>query len=119
MEYWSSECGPIPAIVQSSRFRGDDGVDEYHLLVRPTEGGRSDTQLECVRQGYRQALAEFGLDAGTVLWRRFFCSDLAGQAALAAQPFSDPRDRRALRRVLGWSDRRAAGQGGVVGIPCA
>ena len=72
-----------------------------------TEGGRSDTQLECVRQGYRQALAEFGLDAGTATWRRFFCSDLAGQAA-RSRPSRSPIHTTDELCAVSWVGQTAA-----------
>jgi enamine deaminase RidA (YjgF/YER057c/UK114 family) len=77
--------------VNISRFQGQSGVDEYHLIVCPTAYGSFDTQLEWVSRAYRQALDSVGLDMQTAVLRRFFCSDLFNQtAALEARPFSNP-----------------------------
>jgi len=92
MDSYSFEGGTPFASVRVSRFQGQSGVAEYHLAVRPTEYGSIDHQLEWVWRAYRNALDSIGLDAGTALLRRFFCSDLSNQAAaLEARPFSNPR----------------------------
>jgi enamine deaminase RidA (YjgF/YER057c/UK114 family) len=84
----------MPATVSISRFRGQSGVDEYHLIVRPTEHGSIEAQLDWVFRTYRDALDSIGLDTQTAVFRRFFCSDLTNQAgALTAQPFSDPQNQ--------------------------
>ena len=84
----------MPATVSISRFRGQSGVDEYHLIVRPTEHDSIEAQLDWVFRTYRDALDSIGLDTQTAVFRRFFCSDLTNQAgALAAQPFSDPQNQ--------------------------
>jgi len=82
-----------PATVSISRFQGQSRVDEYHLIVRPTEHDSIDAQLEWVFRAYREALDSIGLDMQTAVLRRFFCSDLVNQAdALAARPFSNPHN---------------------------
>lgn len=92
MEYFSREQGSIPAFVRISRFGADLGACECHLMVCPTEHADVDVQLDWVQRAYDEALASLALGPETALWRRFFCSDVAGQAAaLAARPFSDPR----------------------------
>ena len=84
----------MPATVSISRFRGQSGVDEYHLIVRPTEHDSIEAQLDWVFRTYRDALDSIGLDTQTAVFRRFFCSDLTNQAGtLAAQPFSDPQNQ--------------------------
>ena len=93
MDFYSYDCGMIPASVNVSHFQGQSGVDEYHLIVRPTEYGSIDTQLEWVFRAYRNALNFIGLDTQTVIMRRFFCSDLSNQAAaLEARPFANPHN---------------------------
>ena len=83
----------VPVSVNVSRFEGQSGVDEYHLVVLPTEYESFDTQLEWVSLAYREALDSLGLDTQTAVLRRFFCSDLSNQkAALEARPFSNPRN---------------------------
>lgn len=93
MQYFTPECGSVPVEVQIAHFRADTGVDEYHLVLCPTQDGRIDTQLVWLQQAYDQMLATLKLDTRSALLRRFFCSDLANQAsALAARPFSDPHN---------------------------
>jgi len=76
-----------------SHFKGESGVDEYHLTVRPTEYGTIDTQLKWVFSAYRRALDSIGLSVHTAVLRRFFCSDLVNQAtALETHPFSNRRN---------------------------
>ncbi|MDM8009051.1 MAG: Rid family hydrolase [Phycisphaerae bacterium] len=75
--------------VNVSRFRGPSGVNEYHLVVQPTEYGSIDAQLEWVACGYRSTLESMGLSPRTAILRRFFCSDVQNQAgALEACPIS-------------------------------
>ena len=89
MEHFDDRCETAPAAVQVSCFRGDGGVSEYHLLVRPTESAGIDVQLDWIARAYHGALAAHGLGAGTALFRRFLCSDLVSQApALAARSLS-------------------------------
>lgn len=79
MEFLDIDCPTRPASVHVSCFRGPSGVDEYHLMVRPTERGTISSHLECVDRAYRNALDELGLDGRTAVLRRFFCSDLPNQ----------------------------------------
>ncbi len=89
MDFCSFDCGSLPALANISRFAGPGGVDEYHLIIRPTECGTIDTQLEWVFRAYQNALDSMGLDTRTALLRRFFCTDLPNQAAaLEARPLS-------------------------------
>jgi len=77
------------ASVSISRFQGQSGVEEYHLIVRPTDYASIETQLEWVYQAYQLALKHVELDPGTSVLRRFFCSDLANQASvLQSSPVS-------------------------------
>lgn len=94
MNFQALDCGKIPATVHLSRFQGQGGAGEYHLIVQPTQPGGIETQLEWVSQAYRLALAAIGLDERTAMLRRFLCSDLPNQVApLEARPFSNPRNR--------------------------
>jgi enamine deaminase RidA (YjgF/YER057c/UK114 family) len=91
MDYCTHDCGNLSASVNISHFQGRSGVDEYHLIVRPTEYGSIDVQLEWLLRAYRSALDAIGLGTGTAILRRFFCSDLVNQAAaMKASPISNP-----------------------------
>ncbi len=89
MDFWSYDTGNIPASAKVSRFRGQSGVEEYHIIVRPTEYGNITTQLEWVNQAYQNLLDSAGLSKETAIFRRFFCSDLLNQSAvLKSHPLS-------------------------------
>ena len=91
--FYSSDCADTPAEVNISRFQGQSGVEEYHLIVRPTEYGSIDSQLRLVSSAYQHALRSAGLDHGTCILRRFLCSDLSNQASLLEDhPFANPHD---------------------------
>jgi enamine deaminase RidA (YjgF/YER057c/UK114 family) len=93
MNFESFDCESIPASVDISRFEGQSGVNEYHLMIHPTQYGSFETQLECVFNAYRNALDSAGLDMHTAIVRRFFCNDLTNQAVwLENCPFSDPHN---------------------------
>ena len=91
MEYSSHNPGRTPADVQVAHFRGESGVDEYHLLTQAAKAGVFRAQLEWVQQAYHQTLATLHLSPRTTLLRRFFCRDLEHHAAaLAASQVSSP-----------------------------
>jgi len=89
MEFFGCDTRSPSATVNVSRFRGAGGVEECHLVVRPTEYDRFERQLDRLLRAYRGALNSIGLAERTAVLRRFFCSDLANQAsALQADPWS-------------------------------
>jgi enamine deaminase RidA (YjgF/YER057c/UK114 family) len=89
MEFFVHEYGEFAASVCISCFRGARGLDEYHLIVCPTEYGRFDLQLGQLFRAYGSALDSLGLDEGTAVFRRFFCSDVANQVgAFGSSPWS-------------------------------
>ncbi|MGQ9649469.1 MAG: Rid family hydrolase [Phycisphaerae bacterium] len=89
MDFYAHDCGISSVSVNVSRFRGPSGVDEYHLVVKPTEYASVNAQLEWVARAYHRTLESIGLDARTVILRRFFCSDVQNQmGALDACPIS-------------------------------
>jgi enamine deaminase RidA (YjgF/YER057c/UK114 family) len=94
MKCHSFNSETLPATVSISRYRGQSGVDEYHLIVRPTEHDSIDAQLDWVFRAYRDAVDSIGLDTQTAVFRRFFCSDLINQTgALANRSFSNPQNQ--------------------------
>ncbi|HEY3378956.1 MAG TPA: Rid family hydrolase [Armatimonadota bacterium] len=87
------DCGTLPAVVTVAHFSGQRGVEEFHLMVRPTAYGDIHTQLAWTERAYRDALASLGLDSDSAVLRRVFCSDLPNQAtALEAHPFTNPHE---------------------------
>jgi len=93
MEFLNVDCPTRPVSVNVSCFRGPSGVDEYHLIVAPTEPGDAGGHLDWVYDSYVAALDDLGLDESTAVVRRFFCSDLKNQAeTLEQSPCSSRRD---------------------------
>lgn len=93
IESFAVDCGNIPVSATVSRFRGGSGVSEYHLAIRPRDGGDMETHLDWVLEGYLSALDALGLDSGSAVLRRFFCSDLVNQRdTLEARLLSNPRN---------------------------
>ena len=93
MDFWSQDGGNVPATVNISRFKGQSGVDEYNFIVRPTEYGSIQTQLEWIESAYQNTLKTLGLDADTAVLRRFFCSDLLNQAdVLKSFAYANPEN---------------------------
>ena len=100
MECFVFDAARLSASVNIARFRGRSGVDEYHLVVRPTQYGTIESQLNCVTQAYRAALDSMNLDIQTSILRRFFCSDLPNQTgALQACPLANSHNRDAACAV--------------------
>ncbi len=91
MQYHLLDCGDVPAVANASCFAGRSGVREYHVCVRPTKYASAEKQLQWIEDAYNQALSALGVDEGTGVFRRFYCSDLTNQAPLLrCRPFSDP-----------------------------
>ncbi len=77
----------LPVSIRGSRFRGRSGVEEFHLILRPTAPGPLAAQLDWLQSAWGRALTTLGLAEGAVVLRRFFLSDPVNQAAaLAAHP---------------------------------
>jgi enamine deaminase RidA (YjgF/YER057c/UK114 family) len=109
MNFEFFDSGSIPASVKISLFHGQNGVSEYHLMVHPTENGSFETQLSSIYHAYRDAIMTIGLPMGTVLIRRFFCSDLVNQAeALKKTRFAYPRSNENPCAVS-WVNQPPAG----------
>jgi len=81
MDRYAVRLGLSSSSAVTSSFRGAGGVEEYHLMVRPTQYGSIDVQLASVLDAYREALDAQGLDPQTAVFRRFFLSDVVNQAA--------------------------------------
>ena len=92
MESPSAVCNPIavrhgcrqhatvPVTVNVASFAGSDGVEEFELVLRPTEQGSFAAQMEWVSRAYRDTIESLELGGQTALFRRYFCSDLKNQA---------------------------------------
>jgi enamine deaminase RidA (YjgF/YER057c/UK114 family) len=91
IESFAIDCGHLPVYATASRFQGAGGVAEYHLALRPRDGGTSEVQLAWILEAYALALDSLGIDPQTAIFRRFFCSDLANQReVLEAHPLANP-----------------------------
>lgn len=77
--------------VSSSCFVGSSGVEEYHFMLKPIQYGRFADQLEWLSSAMSAILEKNRLGRDSVVFRRFFCSDLANRIdELRGNPFSDP-----------------------------
>ncbi len=77
--------------VTRSCFVGFTGAAEFHFMLRPVAYGPFAEQLEWLDAAMRNVLAENNLSRGSIVLRRFFCSDLPNQIGqLRQQQFSDP-----------------------------
>jgi enamine deaminase RidA (YjgF/YER057c/UK114 family) len=102
MDFQRIDHPSSPATVCVSRFRGAGGVEEYHLMVRPTEVGSIERALEWIGRAYRMAIAELGIAEDTAVFRRVFCSDLPNQTgALEACRFAS-REPAAGSCAVSW-----------------
>ncbi len=54
--FHSFDCGAIPAAVSISRFQGASGVEEYHLMVRPTHTRTSQPNWTGSSSAYQSTL---------------------------------------------------------------
>ncbi len=68
--------------VRASRFRGADGSVEHHIVVKPLVYAGFNDQVEWVLAAYGEALGGAGIDEGSAVFRRFFCSDIVNQREL-------------------------------------
>ncbi|MGZ0654815.1 Rid family hydrolase [Coraliomargarita sp. W4R53] len=77
--------------VRYARFTPPGGLEEYYITLQPnTSGGLFDKQLTAIDRNYAHALHVLGLDPGTAIMRRFYCSDPANQSEiLKAHPLGD------------------------------
>ncbi len=91
MQYHRFDCAPLPAMAHVAQFDGSQGSAEFDVVVNVTRYASAEQQLAWLAEAYRQALDAVGLEPGTVVLRRFYCSDLHNQAgALHMHPLSNP-----------------------------
>ncbi len=77
--------------VASSCFVGSSGCEEYNFMLKPIKYGRFADQLEWLRDSMIDILKRHDLERSCIVFRRFFCSDLANRIdELRQNPFSDP-----------------------------
>lgn len=77
--------------IASSCFVGSSGTEEYHFMLKPVCYGRFAEQLDWLREATDRVLKKHGLQRDTIVFRRFFCSDLVNRIdELRNSPFSDP-----------------------------
>lgn len=80
VECLAIDCGNLPAAAEVARFRGTTGVMECHVTVRLT--GACARPSNVLEQAYRLALDAAGCDAGSLAFKRVFCSDVVNQAGM-------------------------------------
>lgn len=81
-EWFTLSEPSLRADVHVSRFVPPGGVEEIHLQITPRAYGSAEGQLQAITQAYEIARAELGLDLGTAIFRRFYCSDVVNQAEI-------------------------------------
>ncbi len=75
------EPAPVPVAVSTSRFAGASGVEELHLMLRPTADADVATQWAWLRRAYTEACAAQGLAAGTGVFLRVLYSERPSDTA--------------------------------------
>ncbi|WKW51799.1 Rid family hydrolase [Rhodomicrobium lacus] len=68
--------------VSFKRFCGDDGDEEYQIVVVPPGHLAFEAQLRQMQAAYEDVQKSLGLDAGSAVFRRLFLSDALNQIAL-------------------------------------
>lgn len=101
-EYFNIDCGQLAVTAHASRFPGAGGVDEYHLVIRPTEYDSMEKQLAWVTTAYQGALNELGLCEDSAVLRRFSCSDLANQSSLLEKEPLASQDSSCSSVAISW-----------------
>ena len=69
----------VNAEVTYSRFDGVSST-EFNLMVTPTEKGSVDNQLEAIREALNRFMDKFNLEQQSIVFQRFFASDLTNQS---------------------------------------
>ena len=97
----------LRADVHVSRFGPPGGAEEIHLQITPRAYGAAEDQLRAISQAYEIAKAELGLDSGSAVFRRIYCSDVVNQAeALDCHPLT-ARHRKADPCAVSWVGQAA------------
>ncbi|ADP70034.1 Endoribonuclease L-PSP [Rhodomicrobium vannielii ATCC 17100] len=68
--------------VSFKRFCGDDGDEEYQIVILPPGHLTFEAQLHHVQAAYDDVQRSLGLDLGSAVFRRIFLSDALNQMAL-------------------------------------
>ena len=67
---------------QASCFRGENGCDEYFILVRSKQEPNFDESLDNVLRDYKLVLPRLGLSSESLVFSRFILSDIQNQKNL-------------------------------------
>ncbi|MGB9677636.1 MAG: Rid family hydrolase [Candidatus Ratteibacteria bacterium] len=87
------EIKNIPVDVNYSYFKGESDIEEYHFSFIPKGYEDFKTQLKWIYRAYTETLKIIGIEEGTSVFRRFFCSDLYNQIIyLKDMEFSNPEN---------------------------
>lgn len=81
------------ALVSFSIFEGT-AADEYHLMITPSAGTSADVQYRQIGQAVEEFLVSRRLVCPTVIYHRYFSSDVANHAAIL------PLQERNLENVI-------------------
>jgi enamine deaminase RidA (YjgF/YER057c/UK114 family) len=87
MDYRSYAFADLNVQANLSCFRPRGGAEECFLSLVPVSYGTFSEQLSRVEAAYRRVVSLAGLHSSSLVFRRFFCSDLINQAdELTASP---------------------------------
>lgn len=75
-------------------FRGASGVVEHYIAITASDLPSFSRQMDAMARRYAESLETLGLDPATAVFRRFYLSDAANQAAglQASRLFAEPAD---------------------------
>ena len=63
-------------------FHGENGDEEYNIVVAPPAHLAFEEQIKYVQAAYAEVTKSLGLEPETAIFRRLFLSDVMNQAAL-------------------------------------
>ena len=65
--------------VKGSSFRTSEGADEFYLMINSSEESTFSGELDHLFDSYMTAMDNYGLSEDTLVFSRFYISDIANQ----------------------------------------
>ncbi|HRS06179.1 MAG TPA: Rid family hydrolase [Candidatus Ratteibacteria bacterium] len=82
----------IPVSVNFSYFTGVNRINEYHITIVPTKYKDIYEQTQLIQDSYRKTLKHLNINPETVVFKRFFFSDIYNQYKIIKNhPFINPK----------------------------
>ncbi|MBL4560461.1 MAG: hypothetical protein COC06_10925 [Bacteroidales bacterium] len=79
MKYTNIFYPDLQVQVDASEFVSSNGVKEVHFMVKPQGNGGFSGQMEALVKAWNRRQNELGLQAGSIVLKRYFMSDLVNQ----------------------------------------